>query len=86
MSRCRIQKATEDPVALRVSRVECLCMVMLLTRCLRGLSGVHVVCVCVASSMMPTVVTSSIGSPRFCVSQAQLYVWLRERRQRDSDL
>ncbi|MQL69498.1 hypothetical protein Taro_001825 [Colocasia esculenta] len=31
---------------------------------------VHVVCVCVASSATLTVVTSSVGSPRFCVSQA----------------
>ncbi|MQL95114.1 hypothetical protein Taro_027776 [Colocasia esculenta] len=31
---------------------------------------VHVVYVCMASSTTPTVVTSSIGSPRFCVSQA----------------
>ncbi|MQM14474.1 hypothetical protein Taro_047404 [Colocasia esculenta] len=38
--------------------------------CSRGLCGVHVVCVCVESSMTPTVVTSSVGSPRFCVSQA----------------
>ncbi|MQL72537.1 hypothetical protein Taro_004870 [Colocasia esculenta] len=34
-------------------------------------TGVHVVCVCVASSMMPTVVSSPVGSPRFCVSQAR---------------
>ncbi|MQM21865.1 hypothetical protein Taro_054910 [Colocasia esculenta] len=32
---------------------------------------VHVVCVCVASSTTPTMVTSSVGSPRFCVSQAR---------------
>ncbi|MQL72547.1 hypothetical protein Taro_004867 [Colocasia esculenta] len=34
-------------------------------------SGVHVVCVCVASSTMPTVVTSPVGSLKFCVSQAR---------------
>ncbi|MQM07675.1 hypothetical protein Taro_040516 [Colocasia esculenta] len=36
-----------------------------------GLEVVHVVCVCVASSTTPTVVTSSVGTPRFCVSQAR---------------
>ncbi|MQM15092.1 hypothetical protein Taro_048029 [Colocasia esculenta] len=33
-------------------------------------SGVHVVCVCAASSTTPTVVTSPVRYPRFCVSQA----------------
>ncbi|MQM13013.1 hypothetical protein Taro_045934 [Colocasia esculenta] len=32
--------------------------------------SVHVVSMCVASSTTPTVVTSSVGCPRFCVSQA----------------
>ncbi|MQM06133.1 hypothetical protein Taro_038953 [Colocasia esculenta] len=37
-------------------------------------SGVHVVCVCVACSTTPTVVTSSVGCPKFCVSQARVFV------------
>ncbi|MQM15962.1 hypothetical protein Taro_048915, partial [Colocasia esculenta] len=43
---------------------------VLLTWCSGGLSGVLVVCVCVASSTTPTLVTSSVGCPMFSVSQA----------------
>ncbi|MQL89373.1 hypothetical protein Taro_021938 [Colocasia esculenta] len=57
----------------------------------RGLCIVHVVSVYVMCSLTPSVDTSSVGRPRFCVSQAREcsglvpYVWLRERRQWDSD-
>ncbi|MQL68904.1 hypothetical protein Taro_001171 [Colocasia esculenta] len=39
-----------------------------------SLCGVQVVCVCVVSSTTPTVVTSSVGFPRFCVSLARVFV------------
>ncbi|MQL99015.1 hypothetical protein Taro_031732, partial [Colocasia esculenta] len=40
-------------------------------RVLRGLCVVHVVSVYMACSLTPSVDTSSVGSPRFCVSQAR---------------
>ncbi|MQM17108.1 hypothetical protein Taro_050076 [Colocasia esculenta] len=86
ISKCRVLKAIENPIALRVPMAMSLCISVGLSDyrcllCMALVSGalepveleercVHVVCVWVASSTMPTMVTSSVESPRFCVSQA----------------